>query len=70
MAVKIKPTHLPVPGGDFLLSISDTCAVLKIGRTKCWSLIGTGSLEVVRLGNRCTRVRRSSIDRLIDNGGD
>lgn len=54
--------------GDALHTIRETCATLSVGATKCWELIGTGQLEVVRLGGRCTRVKKSSIDRLIQNG--
>ena len=53
---------------DALHTIRETCATLSVGATKCWELIGTGQLEAVRLGGRCTRVRKSSIDRLIQNG--
>jgi|GEM_PF-3009681 len=58
----------PIPGADQLHTITETCATLNIGPTKCWELIGKGALEAVRLGNRCTRVKKSSIDRLIANG--
>lgn len=65
-----KSHHLvtPIPGADHLHTITETCATLNIGPTKCWELIGNGALEVVRLGNRCTRVKKSSIDRLIATG--
>ena len=42
--------------------------MLRIGHTKAWDLIRQRELEAVRLGNRCTRIRKSSIDRLIKNG--
>lgn len=54
--------------GDVLHTIRETCATLSVGATKCWELIGMGQLEAVRLGGRCTRVKKSSIDRLIQNG--
>lgn len=38
---------------------------LGVGHTKGWELIGNGQLSVVRLGKRCTRIKQSSIDRLI-----
>lgn len=38
---------------------------LGVGHTKGWELIGAGRLSVVRLGKRCTRIKQSSIDRLI-----
>lgn len=68
MATKEKDPQAPIPGSDRLHSVQEACATLKIGATKCWELIGKGALEVVRLGNRCTRIRKSSVDRLIANG--
>lgn len=68
MATKTKERQAPIHGADALHSIREACATLNIGATKCWELIGNGALEVVRLGNRCTRIRKSSIDRLIENG--
>lgn len=58
----------PAVSGDALHTIRETCATLSVGATKCWELIGSGQLEAVRLGGRCTRVKKSSIDRLIQNG--
>jgi predicted DNA-binding transcriptional regulator AlpA len=58
----------PLVDTDRLVSIPDTCATLYIGTTKCYGLINQGVLEVVRLGGRCTRIKKSSIDRLIQNG--
>lgn len=55
----------PTPGADALLTIPATCKVMSIGKTLAWELIKTKKLEVVRLGSRCTRVKRSSVDRLI-----
>lgn len=64
----MQPTTAPTVE-DSLLSPRDVCRILRIGRTKFWDLIGSGVLDVVRLGNRCTRVKRSSVDRLIQRGG-
>lgn len=58
----------PIAGTDHLHSVPETCATLRIGTTKCYELINQGLLEVVRLGGRCTRIKKSSIDRLIQNG--
>ena len=68
MAAKTKDSQPPIADADHLHSIPETCATLKIGATKCWELISSGALDAVRLGNRCTRIRKSSIDRLIANG--
>ena len=51
-----------------LHTVTETCDTLRIKPTKCWQLIKAGSLEAVRLGRRSTRVKGSSIDRLIRNG--
>lgn len=64
---RFKPVE-PIVGTDHLHSIQETCATLGIGTTKCYELINQGLLEAVRLGGRCTRIRKSSIDRLINNG--
>lgn len=53
---------------DSLHSVREACSILSIGPTKCWELMSQGALEVVRLGARCTRIKRSSIDALIENG--
>ena len=55
-------------GVETLYAVRETCAILSIGPTKCWELINQGALEVVRLGARCTRVKKSSIDRLTQTG--
>ena len=68
MAERMKVPQAPILGTDPLHSIPEACATLHIGPTKCWELISKGALEVVRLGNRCTRIRKSSIDRLIESG--
>lgn len=58
----------PIAGVDALCSVQEVCATLRIGSTKCWELISQGQLSIVRLGARCTRIRRSSVDRLIQLG--
>lgn len=60
----------PTPQGDKLETIRDTGKALAIGRTKIWAMIAAGQLEAVRLGKKCTRVRRSSIDRIIAGAGE
>lgn len=50
---------------DALLTIPATGKVMSVGKTFVWWLIKNKKLEVVRLGSRCTRVKRSSVDRLI-----
>lgn len=53
---------------DALLTRHETCSALGIKSTKYWELISQGRLDVVRLGKRCTRVKRSSVERLISGG--
>lgn len=48
-----------------LLKPEEAAHIASIGKTKLWALIADGTLEVVRLGKRCTRIKRSSVDRLI-----
>lgn len=63
-------TNSTTAGNPALCTIKETCKTLGIGNTKCYELIASGALEVVRLGSRCTRVRVSSIDRLVAHGAN
>ena len=57
------------PGsGEELRTISEACAALRIGQTKCWEMIRAGVLQAVRLGSRSTRIKKSSIDQIIQHG--
>lgn len=58
----------PITTSDTLLTRQQACSALSIKSTKYWELISQGQLDVVRLGKRCTRVKRSSVDRLISGG--
>jgi excisionase family DNA binding protein len=53
---------------DTLLTRQQACSALSIKSTKYWELIRQGRLDVVRLGKRCTRIKRSSVERLISGG--
>ena len=61
-------TTTALPPNPALCTVREVCKTLSIGNTKCYELIASGDLEVVRLGNRCTRVRVSSVERLIAHG--
>lgn len=50
---------------DYLCTIREAQELLAVSRSKCFGLIRDGHLEAVRLGARCTRIKRSYIDRLI-----
>lgn len=52
-----------------LLSVAEVADLLRVGRTKCYQLIAEGRLQSVSLGERCTRVRASSVRRLINGEG-
>lgn len=51
-----------------LLTVAETCAFLKIGRTRFYELVKLGKLEMIKLGSRSTRVKAESVERLIANG--
>lgn len=51
-----------------LVTVKECLAVCRIGRTKGYELINAGVLEVVKFGKRSTRIKRSSIEKLIANG--
>jgi len=51
-----------------LLKVEEAMAVLRIGRTKFYALVKTGQIEVVRFGLRTTRVKSSSLERLLTHG--
>ncbi|MCC6677882.1 MAG: helix-turn-helix domain-containing protein [Phycisphaerales bacterium] len=51
-----------------LWTVPETATVLHISPRSVWRLIGANEIEVVRLG-KCTRVRISSVERLLAAGG-
>lgn len=51
-----------------LLTVKETMAALKVGRTKLYELINAGAIEVVKFGRRSTGVKASSLEKLIANG--
>ncbi len=55
----------PTATSDALLTGRQVRDALGIKDTKYWELVKEGRLDVVRLGKRCTRVKRSSVERLI-----
>lgn len=52
--------------GDSLVTVKEACRIMEIGKTLAWQLIRLEQLEVVRIGRRCTRIKLSSIKRLIN----
>lgn len=51
-----------------LLTVQETMATLRVGRTKLYALINAGQLEVVKFGKRSTRIRATSVEKLMANG--
>ncbi|NIA72442.1 helix-turn-helix domain-containing protein [Pelagibius litoralis] len=51
------------------LSVKETARVLGIGQTSVWRIIGTGSLETIKIGGR-TLVTMASIRRVAEQGAD
>lgn len=52
---------------DTLLTIPEACAALRVSRGFIYTLQKRGALELVKFG-RAARIRRSSIERLIQSG--
>lgn len=67
---RMQPHNLTYPTihDDSVLTVKESCLILKVGATKLYELINSGVLEVIYLGNRSTRVKRRSINRLLANG--
>jgi excisionase family DNA binding protein len=55
-------------GNGRLLTVLETMAALRVGRTKLYELINAGAIEVVKFGKRSTRVKVESVERLQANG--
>ena len=63
MAAKAQPN-----ADDRLVTVAEAGEALRTRPTKTWGLIASGDLEAIRLSSRCTRVRWSSVQRLIREG--
>lgn len=48
------------------LSISETCALLGLGRTKLYQIIGSGTLPAKKIGKR-TVIIRDDLDAFLSN---
>lgn len=51
------------------LPVKDTARMLGIGQTSVWRIIGTGSLETIKIGGR-TLVTMASIRRVAEQGAE
>ncbi|MBK7463516.1 MAG: helix-turn-helix domain-containing protein [Betaproteobacteria bacterium] len=58
---------ITTPSGR-LLTVLEAMAVLRVGRTKLYQLIGNGHLEVIHFGQRSTRIKTESIEKLLTHG--
>ena len=51
-----------------LLTVKETMGVLRLGRTRFYELVKAGQIDIIKLGQRSTRVKIESIEKLIANG--
>ena len=51
-----------------LLTVKETMGVLRLGRTRFYELVKAGQIDIIKLGQRSTRVKVESIEKLIANG--
>lgn len=51
-----------------LLTVKEYLSVCRIGRTKGYELIKAGAVEVIKFGKRSTRIKRSSVEKLLAHG--
>lgn len=51
----------------FVLTISETCAALKLSRSKVYQLIRAGDLKVIKFG-KATRLSVASVQELSERG--
>jgi len=68
MPRKATRSAAPVGFDESLCTIREACDALRIRTTKCYELLNSGALEGVLLGSRSRRIKRSSVDRLIQRG--
>lgn len=51
-----------------LLTVKEAMAALRVGRTLFYRLVKEGKIEIIRFGNRSTRVRVESVEKLMQHG--
>lgn len=51
-----------------LLTVKESMAVLRLGRTRFYELVAEGKIQIIKLGQRSTRVKLESIEKLMANG--
>lgn len=51
-----------------LLTVKESLAVLRLGRTRFYELVAEGKIDIIKLGQRSTRVKVESVEKLIANG--
>ena len=55
-------------GRDHLVKPAQAWDRLQVSPRKFWDLVSTGKLKTVKLGKRCTRIRESDLQRLVEKG--
>lgn len=51
-----------------LLTVKEAMAILRLGRTRFYELVAEGKIQTIKLGQRSTRVKVESIEKLMANG--
>lgn len=51
-----------------LLTVKEAMGVLRLGRTRFYQLVSEGRIEIIRLGERSTRVKMESVEKLMAHG--
>lgn len=51
-----------------LLTVKEAMAILRLGRTRFYELVKAGQIDIIKLGQRSTRVKVESVEKLIANG--
>jgi excisionase family DNA binding protein len=51
-----------------LLTVKEAMGVLRLGRTRFYELVAAGRIDIIKLGQRSTRVKVESLEKLIANG--
>ena len=50
-----------------LLTVKEAMAILRLGRTRFYELVKAGQIDIIKLGQRSTRVKVESVEKLIAN---
>jgi excisionase family DNA binding protein len=56
------------PRSESLVTVTEAKSMLRIGTTSLYAMLKRGDLDGVLLGPRMRRIKKSSVDRLIQHG--